>query len=172
MGHARFLALVPLVFAACSTDRPQVTPPGYRDSGAMISSIASFDPARFAGEWHLVASFPTQAQDGCTDNRVAYFPTAEDLRIVNTCTRNGEVARTQSLARMTGPGRFDVQPGPEPYWVLWVDEGYRTAVIGTPSGQMGWILNRNPVIPADRLAAAREILDFNGYDVSRLRMIP
>ena len=54
------------------------------------------------------------------------------------------------------------------YWVLWVDESYRTAVIGTPNGRAAWILNRDPAIPADRLAAAREMLDFNGYDLTRL----
>jgi len=41
-----------------------------------------------------------------------------------------------------------------------------------PSGRAGWILNRDPQIPSDRLAAAREILDFNGYDLSRLLMVP
>jgi len=55
--------------------------------------------------------------------------------------------------------------------VLWVDEGYRTAVVGAPNGRSGWILNRDPQIPADRLAAAREILDFNGYDLSRLETV-
>jgi apolipoprotein D and lipocalin family protein len=33
------------------------------------------------------------------------------------------------------------------------------------------VLNRDPVIPADRWAAALEILDFNGYDVSRLETV-
>jgi apolipoprotein D and lipocalin family protein len=53
--------------------------------------------------------------------------------------------------------------------VLWVDEGYRTAVVGAPNGRVGWILNRDPDIPEDRLIAAREVLDFNGYDVSQLQ---
>ncbi len=78
---------------------------------------------------------------------------------------------------MVGPGRLEVRLGSVPfiaadYWVLWVDESYRTAVVGTPNGRAGWILNRDPEIPADRLAAAREILDFNGYDLSRLEMVP
>jgi apolipoprotein D and lipocalin family protein len=71
-----------------------------------------------------------------------------------------------------GPGRLSVRlsgvPVAAPYWVLWVDEGYRTAVVGQPNGRAGWILNRDPVIPEDRWIAAREVLDFNGYDLSRL----
>jgi apolipoprotein D and lipocalin family protein len=50
-----------------------------------------------------------------------------------------------------------------PYWVLWVDEGYRTAVVGQPNGRAGWVLNREPGDPAGPLDRAREVLDFNGY---------
>lgn len=60
----------------------------------------------------------------------------------------------------------------DPLWILWTDDQFRTAVIGTPSGRMGWILNRTVAISADRLKAARTILDFNGYALSGLRPIP
>jgi len=33
-------------------------------------------------------------------------------------------------------------------------------------------LNRDPQIPTDRLNTAREILDFNGYDLDRLMEVP
>ena len=54
--------------------------------------------------------------------------------------------------------------------MLWVDEGYRTAVVGSPSGGSGFILNREPDIPADRLTAARQVLAFNGYELDDLKM--
>ncbi|MEP5200987.1 MAG: lipocalin family protein, partial [Paracoccaceae bacterium] len=80
----------------------------------------------------------------------------------------------EGSAEVVGPGRLKVRLGNIPfagdYWVLWVDEGYRTAVVGAPSGKVGWILNRTPNIPADRLNAARQILDFNGYRLSELVM--
>jgi apolipoprotein D and lipocalin family protein len=57
------------------------------------------------------------------------------------------------------------------FWVLWVDEGFRTAVLGNPDGTFGWIVDRSTRGGADRIRAAREILDFNGYNVSQLRMI-
>jgi len=47
-----------------------------------------------------------------------------------------------------------------------------TAVVGTPNGRAGWILNRTPEMRADRLEAARQVLAFNGYDLSRLQMVP
>lgn len=75
--------------------------------------------------------------------------------------------------RPRGQGRFSVtMPSGEArdFWVLWVDEGFRTAVLGNPDGTFGWIVDRSTTGGADRIAAAREILDFNGYDVSRLRV--
>ena len=42
-------------------------------------------------------------------------------------------------ARIVGPGRLKVRldgvPVQADYWVLWVDEGYRTAAVGVPSGR-------------------------------------
>ena len=52
-------------------------------------------------------------------------------------------------------------------WVLWVDDDFRTAVIGTPDGRFGWIMDRPGQASRDRTRAAREILDFNGYDTDR-----
>ena len=45
----------------------------------------------------------------------------------------------------------------------------RAMVIGTPSGHFGAILSRAPTLRADLLEAARQLLDFNGYDLKRLR---
>ena len=58
------------------------------------------------------------------------------------------------------------------YWVLWVDDDYRTAVVGVPSGRAGWILSRTPDLPEDRLEAARDVLAFNGYSLDDLKMTP
>ena len=57
------------------------------------------------------------------------------------------------------------------WWVLWVDADYRTLAVGTPDGRFGFILNRDGALPPDRLAAAREILEWNGYDLARLRPV-
>lgn len=150
---------------------------GYRDAGAPFSSIALFDPARFAGTWYEIARYPVAAQAGCSAARSDYSPRPDgSLNVVNLCHEggaDGPLRRIEGRANVIGPGRLDVQfdDAPSlsaPYWVLWVDESYRTAVVGVPSGEAAWILNRAPVIPPDRLSAAREILDFNGFDLSRL----
>ncbi len=49
--------------------------------------------------------------------------------------------------------------------MLWADADYRTLVVGTPSGQFGFVLNRGATLPPDRLKAAKDIARFNGYAI-------
>jgi apolipoprotein D and lipocalin family protein len=166
------------------TKKPDADPfaqlPSYRDQSVIIASKAIFDPVRYGGKWYQIARFPVPSEVGCA-GATAEFAARDDgvLAVRNTCRNpDGSLqSQTDGTAELVGPGRLKLQLGPVPYvaadyWVLWVDEGYRTAVVGTPNGRAGWILNRDPRIPADRLQAAREILDFNGYDVSRLEEVP
>lgn len=54
------------------------------------------------------------------------------------------------------------------YWVLWVDDGYNTAVVGVPNGRAGWILARTPQISPHKRAEAENRLRAAGYDVGAL----
>jgi len=152
----------------------------YRDLDVPISSVALFDAARYLGVWYEVARFPVVFERGCA-GVTAEYQMLDDNRIsvLNTCRDlDGNVAsEILGEAEIVGPARLKVSfpsvPfGASDYWVLWVDEGYRTAVVGAPNGKSGWILNRDPQIPADRLQAARDVLDFNGYDLERLMEVP
>jgi apolipoprotein D and lipocalin family protein len=150
----------------------------YRDTSVTIASAAVFDPARYAGRWYEIASFPVPFQEGCRDTVAEYRPRGDgSIGVVNTCLRDGSPRRIEGEARVTGPGRLEVSFDglpfvSAPYWVLWVAEDYGSAVVGVPSGRAGWILNRAPVMSADRFEAARQVLDFNGYDTRRLVMTP
>ena len=165
------LALVVMLAGCANTGQ-------YRDTDVPIASIAAFDADRYAGLWYEVARFPVPFQSGCTDVTAEYTPRADgQLGVRNICLKEGRVSQIEGSARVTGPGRlsvrFDTVPFiSAPYWVLWVDQDYRTAVVGVPSGRAGWILNRAPEIPQDRLNAALQVLDFNGYDISRIMMTP
>ncbi|WOI55055.1 lipocalin family protein [Palleronia sp. LCG004] len=175
----RILITALLALCACSTEAPLLPAPGYRDRDIPMGSIAMFDPARFAGRWYEVASYPVPFQAGCRNTQALYAVQPDGtLSVENSCQgQDGALRRIEGEARPIGPGRlevtFDTVPFlSSPYWVLWVDESYRTAVVGVPSGRAGWILNRDPSIPPDRLEAAKTILAFNGYDLSRLRETP
>lgn len=155
------LGALALTVAACA--RAPAPAPVYRDTGRLIGAAALFDPARFIGDWQVVAAYPLA---GCDPDRLTY----DGARMALTCA-GGPVLT--SAAPVTAPGRFGVAfdgvvDVPE-LWVIWADFDYRTVILGAPDGTVGLILDRQPTIPADRMAAAREMLDFNGYDLTALR---
>ncbi len=149
------------MLAACTPlDTVKVS---YRDMETPITSVALFDPAQFAGHWDVIASY----QGGVCGLDVVVAKAG----VIDLAQRGCSGDVSHSAAQVSGPGRYTpkggVNKGVE-HWVMWVDQTYRTAVIGTVGGEFGMILNRGRDIPADRMAAAREILDWNGYDLSKL----
>lgn len=92
-------------------------------------------------------------------------PDGGGLRLTGTLCLAGKPETVNGTAPLVGPGRLRVNG--EDWWILWVDSGYRTLAIGTPSGRFGLVLDRG-AIPADRLNAAQEIFDFNGYQTGAL----
>jgi apolipoprotein D and lipocalin family protein len=139
---------------------------GYRDPSALIGSTSRYDAARFEGAWVVRGSFETAAP------ATVSFVNSTGGPAFQVCDDGGNCDGLW-LATSTGQGRYSLtRPNGETQslWVLWVDEGFRTAVVGNPAGDFGWILDRKPTGGADRITAAQEILDFNGYDISQLRM--
>ncbi len=139
-----------------------------RAPGDPIYSNASFDLSRLSGTWQQVAGFATGP--GCAGGKATFArdasgKTSGDARL---CVA-GRMQEWSGAVTRVGPGRFTIGGG-EPWWVLWDDTDNRTLVIGTPSGAFGFVLDRKEDLPADRLAAAREILDFNGYDLTTLKV--
>lgn len=159
------LALVFAVLAGC-TPIPK-TDAVFRDLATPITSVALFDPAKFAGHWETVAAYDAE--------NCAFDVVASTADMIDLAERKCSGAVAHSIAQITGPGRFTPRGGANKgheYWVMWVDQTYRSAVIGTVNGEFGMILNRTRDIPADRMQAAREILDWNGYDLTRLILRP
>ncbi len=175
----RFATLI--LLAAC-TPAPEPVDlaaglPSFRDRTQPIASKALFDPARFDGNWQVVARYPTPFEEGCVaaaftfQGSLAGFVCAgADGQTLHSATGTVQVQDLGRLSlRLSDPARPGVAFPARAFWILWADDGYRTAVIGTPDGRAGWILNRSAQIPADRRVAAREILDFNGYDLTQLQ---
>ena len=160
------LALV----AACARPAPPPAPQAFRNTAVPVYSNAVFEAGRIVGRWQQVAAFG----GGCAPGAVVISGGAGGLRHEAALCLAGGVARSSGALPVTGPGRLTPARADgvlaAQWWVLWVDTGYRTMVIGTPSGAFGFILNRDGPLPADRLVAAREVLDFNGYDLSRLQV--
>ncbi|EEW25655.1 lipocalin family protein [Rhodobacter ferrooxidans] len=168
----RLILIAALALTACARPATQTS---YRDAGIGLYSNAVFQPERLTGTWTQVAAFAPNGAPGCQSGQAQFTPTAAGLSLTaNLCLSGQPVAYTGRVGfietgRMQLSGADPAGIG-QPWWVLWVDTDYRTLVIGTPSGAFGFILNRDGKLPADRLKAAREILDWGGYDLRKLQV--
>jgi apolipoprotein D and lipocalin family protein len=163
------------LLGGCAPDRAPA-PGTFRDTGKQLYSNAVFEPAQLSGQWQQVAAFAAPDAGDCRAGGAEFAPSAAAVGLTTRLCLNGQAQTFSGTMAPLGPGRFALRGADpagigQPWWVIWVDTNYRTLVIGTPSGDFGFILNRGGPLPADRMAAARDILDWNGYDLSRLRML-
>lgn len=156
--HRRAAALmIALGLVACTqSPMPDVTI-GLRNPTAPLGGTSRFDQARFAGDWTTVACL------GSCAPTVRYLAATDGVYL-------RQVAGDETPFLMSAPGVLREMGGSQTLVVMWVDEGFRTAAVGDAGGRWAAILDRDSGSP-DRIKAATEILDFNGWDVSKLRKV-
>jgi len=157
------LILVFLALVACTPRIPDPVASAFRDPGAPIYSSAVVEVSRLSGDWVQVATFAPGAVARCAPGSVTFD--GDEIRWDLCLAQGGQGGAGPVLPGK--PGRFGVEDMAD-WWVLWVDGDYRTLVIGTPSGEFGFVLNRAAEMPADRMKAVRDILRFNGYDIENM----
>lgn len=162
-----------LTLAACGTQ--------YRDRTQPIEAQADVDVSRYLGTWYEIARFPVPFQRGCVATTARYGQLEQGgISVVNSCRQDGldgPLRQIEGRADVVGPGKLEVHftriPFVKaPYWILWIDDAYTTAVVGVPNGRAGWILARTPTLSAPLRARAETVLRQNGYDTSALIEVP
>lgn len=163
---ARQLAPLALLLLAACAAAPPVR--GLRDPAVPVRSIAGYDFAQMAGTWHQAAYLAPPSAPGCAPGRLSVRPEGAALRLTGTLCLAGVARPADARAVPSGPGRLALSGEAEDWWVIWADHGNRTLVLAPPSGRFAVVLDRGQ-LPPDRLKAAREVLDFNGFDIGLMR---
>ena len=135
-----------------------------------VRTAPQVDLRRYAGRWYEIARTPEPHQRRCAGNAMADYallaagPDAEDaeLAVTNRCsTADGAVEAVEGVAQAV-PGshgaRLEITFAPlwlrwlpwvwADYWILYVDDDYRSAVVGTPDQRHLWLLARAPRLEA------------------------
>lgn len=167
-----------LLLAACGEGTPAPEAASFRSREVPIGSTTRGAPADLNGEWVVSQAYRQDGLRGVLPGD--RLSVAMDASGTGRWTfPGGGGTRVAVPVAAGGPGRYRTQapqpaaaallgtPAPD-LWVLWADDDFRTAVVGTPDGTLGWIMDRPGAASPDRAAAAREVLDFNGYDLGRL----
>jgi apolipoprotein D and lipocalin family protein len=159
------LMVLALLLCACAKPAPQVV--AFRDAATPIYSNAVMDMGGIAGEWVQAASFATTGD--CRGGQVTISQGVEGLVADGSLCLSGVATDVSGPLGVLTTGRLRPVAGPD-WWVVWADTALRSLAIGTPDGRMGFILDRTGGLPADRLEAARQVFDFNGYAVGYLQV--
>ncbi|AZE81772.1 Outer membrane lipoprotein Blc [Pseudomonas orientalis] len=139
---------------------------------------------RYQGTWYELARLPMYFQRNCAQSEARYTLLPDgDMSVFNRClTPEWKWQEAKGTATPQVPGKTDklwvefdnwftsLLPGVAKgdYWVLYVSDDYKTAIVGSPSRRYMWILSRTPTVSAetreDLLSRARQ----QGYDTTRL----
>lgn len=148
--------------------------------GRHMDTVSFVDLKRYQGTWYEIAKLPNWFQKLCVRNTQAKYeilPTGE-VQVINTCTQeDGSVEDIVGQARVADPktnaklrvaffkflGHWNYLFAGD-YWVLDLDPGYQTVIVGAPGRSVGWILSRSQSLSRTqlrKLSTKLEALEYN-----------
>jgi apolipoprotein D and lipocalin family protein len=155
-----------------------------RDDSLAPKTANHVDLKRYQGTWYELARLPMYFQRNCAQSEARYTLLPEgNMTVLNRClTANWQWEEVRGTATPQAPDKTDklwvefdtwfsrLIPGlaKGDYWVLYVSDDYKTAIVGNPDRRYLWLLSRRPnvseTVREDLLSRARQ----QGYDTTRL----
>ena len=159
-----------LLLSACVASGGALAPP---------QTVEQVDLSRYQGTWYELARLPMFFQRNCAQSEAHYALQGDGtVAVRNRCqTLQGEwqEASGQAFAQQAGQTdklwvRFDnwfSRLFPDltrgDYWVLYLDDDYRVALVGNPDRQYLWLLSRTPQVSAKTREQLLSIARERGY---------
>ena len=150
-----------------------------------IEVVRGLDVERYMGRWYEIASFPStfQPKNG-VDTRATYKlnPDGGTISVLNETWSNGKRGFIQGTAYKADPKSdeaklkvkfyvppfFPIIPVTGDYWVLYIDNDYKYALVGHPFKTYLWVLCRESRPDEETFNQLVEKAKAEGYDVSKL----
>ena len=169
MMRALFCILALALLAGCASSSAEAPP----------ASAGQVDLQRYQGTWYELARLPMFFQRNCAQAEAHYALQGDGtVAVRNRCrTLQGEWQEVsgQAFAQQAGQTdklwvRFDnwfSRLFPDltrgDYWVLYLDDDYRVALVGNPDRQYLWLLSRTPQVSAKTREQLLNIARERGY---------
>ena len=176
MLFASLFPAVVLAFSGCTTLTGT-------DLSKAPPTVSRVEFARYQGTWYEIARLPMWFQRNCLRSQATYgiLETGE-VSVLNECdTGSGKDsirgrarvvdAKTNARLEVRFDNWFSVFIPSQPqgnYWILYLDDEYRTVIVGTPDRKNLWIMARTPVIDETQYAKLVEIARGVGFDTDKL----
>jgi apolipoprotein D and lipocalin family protein len=145
-----------------------------------LKTVPHVDLARYLGTWYEIARKPMRHEDETARDITATYELDEEgaVRVLNSCIgADGTVDASVGQARPVDEGnaRLEVTFLPQglrwipfargDYWILRLDDGYTTALVGEPGRKYLWLLHRSPRMDAATRDEWLEFARLRGYDL-------
>lgn len=142
--------------------------------------IGDIDLRRYAGEWIEMARKPNFFQRECVQSKAVYYDIeykdgrAYKLKVKNSCTKeNKEISSIEGKAKIISDDQrnlsvsfsfFTDWGSKVNYQVLYVNELYTQAIVGSPNKKYLWILSRDFLL-ADEVNDLLKRAKTYGFDI-------
>lgn len=154
----------------------------------VVRSAPHVDLQRFAGRWYEIARFPERSESDCIGNVTAQYvlrPGPEPITVVNRCRKaDGSDEMVEGVARVmprSNGSELQVSFAPawlrsllpwswSDFWILRVDDDYRSALVGSPDRRHLWLLSRTPRLSGSDYQRLVEHAQAQGYDTGRITL--
>lgn len=173
---AGFFSAVVLALSGCTTltgaDLTKAPP-----------TVPHVEIAHYQGTWYEIARLPMWFQRNCLRSQATYglLETGE-VSVLNECdTADGKEsirgrarvvdAKTDARLEVRFDNWFSVFIPSRPqgnYWILYLDDAYRTVIVGTPDRKYLWIMARTPAIDEVQYTQLVDIARSLGFDTNKL----
>ncbi|MEL7312807.1 MAG: lipocalin family protein [Pseudomonadota bacterium] len=171
-GRCATLVVFSLVlFSGCSTT-----------SFAPIRTESNVDLERFMGDWFVIAAIPTFIEKQAYNATESYALRESGVIDTTFSFRKGAFDGKQKTYTPVGFVRDDgsnavwgmrfVWPFKAEYRIVYLNSDYTQTVIGRSKRDYVWIMARTPEMPAADLDSIKSMLVAEGYDLTKLRMVP
>lgn len=141
-----------------------------------LQTVPALDLQRYAGTWYEIARLPNSFEKGL-ECITATYTLRPDGRVTveNKGVRaDGTVSSIKGVAWVSSkdePAKLKVRffwPFAGKYWVVYIDNDYRYALVGEPKRKYFWILSRTPQIDSTTYVQLVDIASQKGFDTQRL----
>lgn len=148
-----------------------------------VLAVPHIDLNRYLGRWYEIVRLPQEHEDELATDISANYAIDEngEIRVENLCLdEEGRPVSVVGHARAVDEKNSKLKISFLPsglrwipftegdYWVLKIDDGYLTALIGTPDRKYLWVLARTPHISSETLAEYLAEARRQGFDLGSL----
>ncbi len=137
-----------------------------------------FEIERYMGRWYEIERLPNKIQEGleeCTSLLTLMedgsFTIVNEGRLISDKTRIKQWKGKGWIPDRRNPSKMKVSynwPFTEDYWVLLIDNDYSIALVGSPDGDLLWILSRDKDVEQNTVLKLKDYASDLGFPVKMM----